>query len=816
MKKYNVSGMSCAACSARVEKAVRAVPGVKSCSVSLLTNSMTVEGGEEGLVISAVVAAGYGATPFENSKNYARGRDNKEEKALLQRLLYSVILLAILMYISMGHLMWGAPLPSVIAKSPLLIALCELTLSAAILIINRRFFINGYKGVIHLAPNMDTLVALGSGISFLWSVYLVFKIAFSTDGGEHYLHSLYFESAAMILALITVGKFLEGRAKGKTTDAIRELMSLTPPTVTVLRGEDEVVIPCEEAAVGDIFIVKPGERVALDGVIIFGESAIDEAALTGESMPVEKAVGDAVFAATVNTSGYLKCRATSVGEDTTMARVVKLVSDAAASKAPIAKTADRVAAIFVPSVLLIALVSFVCWMLAVGDVATALEKGISVLVISCPCALGLATPVAIMAASGIGARHGVLFKSAEALELTGRAGVVVLDKTGTVTEGKVQVTDVIAYACETSELLSLAYSLERQSEHPIGRAISEYCAERKVECRDVADFSAIVGSGAVATLGTDTLYGVSYRFALEKGLVGMAETADFERLASEGKTPVIIIKNDTPMGMIALADRIRPDSAAAVSRMRKMGLYTVMLTGDNERTARHVADKVGVDEVIAGVLPDGKAEAVKALRARGGVVMIGDGINDAVALAAADVGMAVGCGTDIAIEAADAVLMHSSLSDAVGAVRLGRATLKTVRENLFWAFVYNAVGIPLAAGAFAFIGLELNPMFGAAAMSLSSFSVVMNALRLNLKKIFVKENITNEQKENFSMEKVIKVEGMMCPHCEAHVQNALLKIDGVTAAVASHKAGEVRVTLDKEISDELLRATITAEGYKCI
>ena len=816
MKKYNVSGMSCAACSARVEKAVRAVPGVSACSVNLLTNSMTVEGGEEGLVISAVVAAGYGATPFENSKNYARGRDNKEEKALLQRLLYSVILLAILMYISMGHLMWGAPLPSVIAKSPLLIALCELTLSAAILIINRRFFINGYKGVIHLAPNMDTLVALGSGISFLWSVYLVFKIAFSTDGGEHYLHSLYFESAAMILALITVGKFLEGRAKGKTTDAIRELMSLTPPTVTVLRGEDEVVIPCEEAEVGDIFIVKPGERVALDGVIIFGESAIDEAALTGESMPVEKAVGDAVFAATVNTSGYLKCRATSVGEDTTMARVVKLVSDAAASKAPIAKTADRVAAIFVPSVLLIALVSFVCWMLAVGDVATALEKGISVLVISCPCALGLATPVAIMAASGIGARHGVLFKSAEALELTGRAGVVVLDKTGTVTEGKVQVTDVIAYACETSELLSLAYSLERQSEHPIGRAISEYCAERKVECRDVADFSAIVGSGAVATLGTDTLYGVSYRFALEKGLVGMAETADFERLASEGKTPVIIIKNDTPMGMIALADRLRPDSAAAVSRMRKMGLYTVMLTGDNERTARHVADKVGVDEVIAGVLPDGKAEAVKALRARGGVVMIGDGINDAVALAAADVGMAVGCGTDIAIEAADAVLMHSSLSDAVGAVRLGRATLKTVRENLFWAFVYNAVGIPLAAGAFAFIGLELNPMFGAAAMSLSSFSVVMNALRLNLKKIFVKENITNEQKENFSMEKVIKVEGMMCPHCEAHVQNALLKIDGVTAAVASHKAGEVRVTLDKEISDELLRATITAEGYKCI
>ena len=824
MKRYDITGMSCAACSSRVEKAVRALDGVSACSVNLLTNSMTVDGSDDESIIAAVRAVGYGATPStKKGENRTRGEANAPERTVFIRLVSSVFLLCVLMYVSMGHLMWNAPLPSVIAENPLTIALIELVLSAVILVINQRFFVNGFKGAVHLAPNMDTLVALGSGISFAYSLYLTFKMSGAAlsggaEGTWHYLHGMYFESAAMILTLITVGKLLEGIAKGKTTSAIKELISLTPPTATVIRDGVEVVVPSSEVCRGDVFVLKPGERVAVDGVVIYGESAVDESALTGESLPVEKSVGDSLLAATVNTSGYLRCEATSVGEDTTMARVISLVSDAAASKAPIAKLADRVAGFFVPAVLLAALLTSVIWFFVGGEVGTALERGITVLVISCPCALGLATPVAIMAASGIGAKNGVLFKTAEALELTGRARTVVFDKTGTLTEGKMRVSDVITYGIERSELLSLALMLEKKSEHPIGRAIAELAEAEGCSYNEPDSFSALVGSGVKITADGDLVYGVSYRFASEISTLGDNITEDYNRLCAEGKTPIFIIKRDTPIGIIAVSDSLRDESRECVAGLRKMGLYTVMLTGDNERTANYIGSEVGVDRVIAGVLPDGKAAAISELSGRGGVIMVGDGINDAPALATADVGMAIGSGTDIAIESADAVLMHSSLSSVVGAVTLGRATLKTIRENLFWAFIYNLVGIPLAAGAFAFVGLELTPMFGALAMSLSSFSVVMNALRLNIKKIFVNEAVNKkiEQKEIRSMEKLIKVEGMMCPHCEAHVQNALLKIDGVSAAVASHKDGEVKVTLVREVDEKALCDAITAEGYKCV
>ena len=832
MKKFRVSGMSCAACSASVERAVRGVGGVTECSVSLLSSSMSVEGGESAEIIAAVRSAGYGAEELIRGGAAVRdGADEmeqaqrKEERGMKMRLFFSLFLLLPLMYISMGAVMWGAPVPRFLGENPIIMAMVELILSALVMIVNRKFFINGFRGVIHGAPNMDTLVSLGSGASFIWSTVLVFQMIGSSEP-HHYLHGLYFESAAMILALITVGKLLESRAKGKTAGAIKELIRLTPKTATVIRDGVELVIPSHEVVPGDIFTVKPGESIPVDGVVTDGKSTVDESALTGESMPVEKCAGAQIYAATVNGAGALWCEATRVGEDTVMSGIVRLVSDAAASKAPIAKLADRVSGIFVPVVLLIAAAVAVIWYFVDADLGHALERGISVLVISCPCALGLATPVAIMAGSGIGARHGVLFKNATALEVLGGASVVALDKTGTVTRGEPRVTDALAFEVRESELISVAYSLEKNSEHPLARAVVEYAEERGISALPTEDFEAIFGVGVRAAVDGREALGVSYSHAKKNFILPEMAEAAFVNFSDSGKTPLFFFSDGKFIGVIAVRDVLREDSREAIEELRALGMRVVMLTGDNERCAEAIGNEVGVDEVISNLLPADKEEKIRELSARGRVCMVGDGINDAPALTRADIGVAIGRGTDIAIESADVVLTHSSLLLLVGAVRLSRATLAVIRENLFWAFIYNVIGIPLAAGAFIpLLGWELTPMFGALAMSLSSFTVVMNALRLNTKRIFrdstaVREdfNQTNNisEKENENMEKIIKVEGMMCPHCEAHASAACKALDGVVDAVASHKDGTVRLTLSKDVSDSAIAEAINGAGYKAL
>ena len=822
MRKFNVFGMSCAACSARVEKAVMGVDGVKSCNVSLLTNSMSVEGGEETSIISAVSKAGYRAESVSARKqrqNPEENSDKSEKKTVSARLIASVVLIIPLMYLSMGHVMWGFPLPSVIADSAVSIGLLELLISGMILIINQRFFISGAKGIMHRAPNMDTLVALGAGVSYLWSIVVLFKMIIGGYTELHEgLHELYFESAAMILTLITVGKLLEAHAKGKTTDAIKSLIKLTPKLTTVERDGKEVVISTDEVVVGDVFLVRPGESISVDGIVLSGESAVDESALTGESIPAEKSHGSRVYAATVNKSGFLRCEARSVGEDTVMAGVVKMVSDAASSKAPIAKVADRVASFFVPSVLFIAALTSIIWFFVNNSLGYALARGISVLVISCPCALGLATPVAIMVASGIGARGGVLFKNATALEVCGRAKTVALDKTGTVTRGEATVSDVIAIGIAEEELLSVAYTLELGSEHPLAAAVRAYAEKSAAKQLPLEEFEAHSGSGVSAKVNGEVCLAGNLKFIEKTADVSDSLREQCEKLSSMGKTPIIFVQGNAAIGIIAVCDEIREDSKDAIAELHKIGLRTVMLTGDNKRCAEAVGNEAGVDEVMAELMPADKEDAIRVLSESGGVVMIGDGINDAPALARADVGMAIGRGTDIAIESADVILVRSSLSDAVSAIKLSRAALRTIRENLFWAFIYNVVGIPLAAGVFIPLGLQLEPMFGALAMSLSSFSVVMNALRLNLKKIFPKSDKTNNYtvKEQKKMVKTIKIEGMMCPHCEARVREALEALVGVGNADVSHVRGDAVVTVGDGVSVDSLIKAIEDAGYKVI
>ncbi len=824
MKQFNVSGMSCAACSARVEKAVSAVDGVSVCSVNLLTNSMTVEGSaSEDAIINAVVKAGYGASlkTAEKPKNVNNNSQNNEYKGIFARLIASIALLIPLMYLSMGHVMWGAPLPAFLSGNPTAIGILQMIIAGLVLVINQRFFISGFRAVINLSPNMDTLVALGSGVSYAYSIATLLIMS-GAEHPDHYLHQLYFESAAMIVTLITVGKMLESRAKGKTTDAINSLISLAPKTATVIRDGVEQTILAEQVRVGDIFIVRPGESVPVDGIVTWGSSSVNEAALTGESVPVDKQVGDRVLAATQNTSGFLKCEATKVGEDTAIASVIKMVEDASASKAPIAKVADRVSGIFVPAVLGIALVTFAAWMMIDGNLGHALSRGISVLVISCPCALGLATPVAIMVGSGVGAKCGVLFKSAEALELTGRAKIIALDKTGTITKGEPQVVNVI-YSNESSEreLLSTAYAIEKQSEHPLARAITEYTESWKDEI-DITDFKALSGSGVYCKIRNskfeirNEVYGGSYKF-ISTICDLSAFDEDYARLTAEGKTPIFFVKDKKPLGLIAVADTVREDSAEAIAEMKRQGLRVVMLTGDNSRTAEAIGRAAGVDEVIAELLPDGKEQTIRSLSEQGRVIMVGDGINDAPALTRADVGMAIGGGTDIAIESADVVLVRDSLSDALDAVRLGRSVLRNIYQNLFWAFCYNVIGIPLAAGLF---GMELDPMFGAAAMSLSSFCVVTNALRLNAFK--PKHNKTNKntektvEKEEKVMKITMKIQGMMCPHCEGRVRDALSALDCVELAEVSHERDEAIITPKGSCPRELLIKTVEDAGYKVI
>ena len=813
MKKYNVTGMSCAACSARVERAVSSIEGVSSCSVNLLTGSMQVSGNvSEDTVIAAVEAAGYGASVSgtENAKNVNKTSHN-ESKSLVVRLVTSIILLLPLMYFSMGYVMWGAPLPSVFEENPLTVALIQLIISGIILVINQRFFISGTKALFNRSPNMDTLVSLGSGVSFAYSVYVVFKMCLDANNA-HLLHGLYFESAAMILTLITVGKMLEARAKGKTTDAINSLIKLSPKTATVVRDGIEIKIPAKEVRVGDVFLVRPGESIPVDGVVIEGVSSVTEAALTGESIPVDKQEGDRVLAATVNTTGFMRCRAEKVGEDTAIASVIRMVEDAGATKAPIAKVADRVSGVFVPIVISLAIVTFAVWMMINGDFPHALERGISVLVISCPCALGLATPVAIMVGSGVGARLGVLFKNAEALELTGRARTVVLDKTGTITKGQPEVTDVIPISVSERELISLAWSLESGSEHPLARAVCKY-AEGRAERMDASGFEALLGSGVRATVGGEEVCGGSYGFISTVTQTGRVKS-DYERLSAEGKTPLFFTKSGVLIGIIAVADAIREDSAEAISEMKKIGMRVVMLTGDNARTAEAIGSAAGVDEVISDVLPDGKEAVVKRISQTERVIMVGDGINDAPALTRADVGMAIGGGTDIAIESASVVLMRDSLSDVAIAIRLGRSVLSNIYQNLGWAFFYNLIGIPLAAGLF---GLELDPMFGAAAMSLSSFSVVMNALRLNtFTQRYNKTKKKYKKEAKKTMKITMKIEGMMCPHCEGRVRDVLSALECVELAEVSHKDGTAIITPKGECDKELLISTVTAAGYKVV
>ncbi|MBE6588310.1 MAG: heavy metal translocating P-type ATPase [Ruminococcaceae bacterium] len=828
MKIYNVTGMSCAACSARVEKAVSAVEGVSSCSVSLLTNSMGVEGAASPeKIIAAVEAAGYGASlkgKGEKAKEKETGLEDKETPKLLRRLLWSVGFLAVLMYFSMGYTMWGFPLPEFFEKSCTSVGLVQLLLAAAVMVINQKFFIRGTKGLLNRSPNMDTLVALGSAASFGYSTYLLFLIAHAEGAGNmalahEQLHGLYFESAAMILALITVGKMLEAHSKGKTTDALRSLMALSPKTATVIRDGKESEISIDEVRVGDIFAVRAGGAVPVDGTVIEGSASLDESALTGESLPVDKSEGDKVSAATVSRSGYIKCRAERVGEDTTLSQIIKMVSDAAATKAPIAKVADKVSGIFVPAVMAVSLVVFLIWIIIGEGFGYAIIKAISVLVISCPCALGLATPVAIMVGSGKGARAGILFKTAASLEEAGRGEIVVLDKTGTVTKGEMQVSDIIFAGASEEELLTYAYSLEKKSEHPLGAAIVRFGDEKGAEALETVDFETLPGNGLSARIGGETVIGGSLAYVSKKCTIDEKIRSKAQSLAEEGKTPLFFSKSGELLGFIAVSDTVKDDSGEAVRQLENMGMRVIMLTGDNEKTGKAVAEKVGIKEVIANVLPDGKEAVVRSLKKEGKVIMIGDGINDAPALKRADIGIAIGAGTDVAIDSADIVLVNSSLLSAAAAVRLSRRTLRNIHENLFWAFIYNVIGIPLAAGAFTALGIELTPMFGAAAMSLSSFCVVSNALRLNLADITSTKRdkkIKKHKKEKKKMEKTMKIEGMMCPHCEARVKKCLEELPEVSEAVVSHEKNEAVVILSSEISDEKLKSTVEAQGYKVL
>ena len=828
MERYDVTGMSCAACSARVEKAVSSVEGVSACSVNLLTNSMNVDGtAESGAIIAAVEAAGYGASLKKESAERPRAEKKNElsdtqTPLMKKRLLSSLIFLTVLMYVSMGHVMWGFPLPSVLAENPLAIALLQLLLCVIVMVINQKFFIRGTKGILHGAPNMDTLVALGSGASFVYSVYVLFDMTAAQMNGDvtavwHGLHGLYFESAAMILTLITVGKMLEARAKGKTKDALAGLMALAPEKATVLRGDEEVTVDVESVRKGDVFLVRPGEHIPVDGVVLDGRSAVNESALTGESIPVDKEIGDTVSSGTTNESGFLKCEATRVGEDTALSQIVRMVSDAAATKAPIAKIADKVSGVFVPTVIAIAAVTFAAWLIAGETVGFALSMGISVLVISCPCALGLATPVAIMVGTGKGAKNGILFKTATSLEEMGRVKTVVLDKTGTVTSGTPKVVAVIpAENYSEEQLLSLAYSLEKNSEHPLARAIREKAESAGMTADEVTDFAVYPGNGLRATCGNVLLFGGNLSFIEAQAEISEDMKAQARALADEGKTPLFFAENHHAVGMIAVADVIREDSAQAIRELHGMGIRVIMLTGDNERTAAAIAKEVGADEVIAGVLPDGKEEVIRKLCEKGKVAMVGDGINDAPALMRASVGVAIGAGTDIAIDAADVVLMKSRLSDVPAAIKLSRATLRNIHENLFWAFFYNVIGIPLAAGVWYPIWkIKLSPMFGAAAMSLSSFCVVSNALRLNFKKIRGAKDNKIKTEEN-KMEKMMKIKGMMCKHCEARVKNCLEALPEVGEAVVSHKKGTAKLTLTAEITDDVLKKTVEDQGYSVI
>ena len=885
MKQYTVTGMSCAACSSRVEKAVSKVPGVTACSVSLLTNSMGVEGDvPPETVIHAVEDAGYGASlkgqgTAAQAQSASEAEDalkDRETPVLKHRLIASLGFLAVLMYMSMGHMMWGWPLPHFMDGNHVAMGLLQLLLAGIIMVINQKFFISGFKGLLHRAPNMDTLVALGSGASFIYSTYALFAMTDAQLKGNDtavmsYMHEFYFESAAMILALITVGKMLEARSKGKTTDALKGLMKLAPKTAVIIRDGVETKVPIEEVKKGNVFVVRPGENIPVDGVVLEGTSAVNEAALTGESIPVYKAQGDPVSAATVNQSGYLRCEATRVGEDTSLSQIIRMVSDAAATKAPIAKIADRVSGVFVPAVITIAVVTTIIWLLAGQTFGFALARGISVLVISCPCALGLATPVAIMVGNGMGAKNGILFKTAVSLEETGKMDIVALDKTGTITSGEPRVTDVIPSGGVTEkELVSLALSLEKKSEHPLAKAVLLYAKEQQIDAPEAADFQALPGNGLSGTLDGASLAGGSFSYISGHTTVSAQEQASFERLASEGKTPLCFMKNGRLAGMIAVADVIKEDSPQAVRELQNMGIRVVMLTGDNERTARAIGAQAGVDEVIAGVLPDGKESVIRSLKEQGKVAMVGDGINDAPALTRADIGIAIGAGTDIAIDAADVVLMKSRLSDVPAAIRLSRATLRNIHENLFWAFFYNVVGIPLAAGLwYPIFGWKLNPMFGAAAMSLSSFCVVTNALRLNLFKMHdaskdhpmrkraekaankggekaenagavrmgaedtrsigqtANENETvskemqksENQKNNINMEgitmiKTMNIEGMMCGHCEARVKKALEALAGVESAEVSHEKGTAVVSMSADVADDTLKEAVEAQDYK--
>ena len=885
MKQYTVTGMSCAACSSRVEKAVSKVPGVTACSVSLLTNSMGVEGDvPPETVIHAVEDAGYGASlkgqgAAAQAQSESEAEDalkDRETPVLKHRLIASLGFLAVLMYMSMGHMMWGWPLPHFMDGNHVAMGLLQLLLAGIIMVINQKFFISGFKGLLHRAPNMDTLVALGSGASFIYSTYALFAMTDAQLKGNDtavmsYMHEFYFESAAMILALITVGKMLEARSKGKTTDALKGLMKLAPKTAVIIRDGVETKVPIEEVKKGDVFVVRPGENIPVDGVVLEGASAVNEAALTGESIPVDKAQGDPVSAATVNQSGYLRCEATRVGEDTSLSQIIRMVSDAAATKAPIAKIADRVSGVFVPAVITIAVVTTIVWLLAGQTFGFALARGISVLVISCPCALGLATPVAIMVGNGMGAKNGILFKTAVSLEETGKMDIVALDKTGTITSGEPRVTDVIPSGGVTEkELVSLALSLEKKSEHPLAKAVLLYAKEQQIDAPEAADFQALPGNGLSGTLDGASLAGGSFSYISGHTTVSAQEQASFERLASEGKTPLCFMKNGRLAGMIAVADVIKEDSPQAVRELQNMGIRVVMLTGDNERTARAIGAQAGVDEVIAGVLPDGKESVIRSLKEQGKVAMVGDGINDAPALTRADIGIAIGAGTDIAIDAADVVLMKSRLSDVPAAIRLSRATLRNIHENLFWAFFYNVVGIPLAAGLwYPIFGWKLNPMFGAAAMSLSSFCVVTNALRLNLFKMHDaskdhpmrkraekaankggekaenagavrmgaedtrsigqtangNETVSKEmqksenQKNHINMEgitmtKTMNIEGMMCGHCEARVKKALEALAGVESAEVSHEKGTAVVSMSADVADDTLKEAVEAQDYK--
>lgn len=853
MEQYNVTGMSCAACSARVEKAVKKVPGVTSCSVSLLTNSMGVEGtASPAAILSAVQEAGYGASPKNASASKASDASadldalaDRETPKLKRRLIASLGFLLVLMYFSMGHMMWGWPLPHWFDGNHVAMGLVQLLLAGIVMVINQKFFINGFKGLIHGAPNMDTLVALGSMASFVWSTYALFAMTRAqVDGNDelvmHYMMEFYFESAAMILTLITVGKMLEARSKGKTTDALKSLMKLTPKTATLVRDGAEVTVAIADVQKGDVFVVRPGENIPVDGVVLEGTSAVNESALTGESIPVDKAIGDKVSAATTNQSGFLRCEATRVGEDTTLAQIIKMVSDAASTKAPISKIADTVSGFFVPAVISIAVVTTIVWLLLGHELGYALARGISVLVISCPCALGLATPVAIMVGNGLGAKNGILFKTAASLEAAGRTQIVALDKTGTITEGAPRVTDLLpAEGVTETELLTLAAALESRSEHPLAKAVLADAEAKAITPPEVTDFAALPGNGLAAKLDGMDIYAGNAAFIQTKLTLPAALAQQAEKLAAEGKTPLFFGGAGRLLGVIAVADTIKEDSPEAIRQLQNMGIRVVMLTGDNQRTADAIGRQAGVDEVIAGVLPDGKEAVIRQLQASGKVAMVGDGINDAPALTRADTGIAIGAGTDVAIDAADVVLMNSKLSDVPAAIRLSRATLRNIHENLFWAFIYNIIGIPLAAGLFIPFGLTLNPMFGAAAMSLSSFCVVSNALRLNLFDLHstrhdhktaspaaapVQSAAENNKKsdaeapevktEDNLMKKTLKVEGMMCGHCEARVKKALEALPEVDEAVVSHEAGTAIVTLNAEVADDVLKNAVEAQDYK--